>query len=170
MKVSSDAVRKYSIDAEVPSRFLPGGHGVLRGNEALMKFRKLGMTLTTLAVVAGAVFAAPMAAQASDSHSVSGTVYEGGAWYKSSTTRSVAKSGTKIYLNLNSVPAKGIQWRLVNSKNSKVFSDTVTLNSAGTKTLVDDVLAGTVFQNDYRQNSTCNSSCGGYNFSGSEIY
>jgi hypothetical protein len=135
-----------------------------------MKFRKLGLTVTALAVAATTVFAAPLAAQASGAHDISGTVYEGGAWYKSSTTRTVNASGTKIYLNLNSVPAKGIQWRLVNSKNSKVFGSTVTLNSAGTKTLVDDVLAGTVFQNDYRQNSTCNTSCGGYNFSGSEIY
>ncbi|MGU3410630.1 hypothetical protein ACLBWP_11025 [Microbacterium sp. M1A1_1b] len=135
-----------------------------------MRFRKLTMTATALAVAAGAVFASPLAAQASSSHSISGTVYEGGAWYKSSTTRTVGSSGTKIYLNLNTVPAKGIQWRLVNSKNGSVFSSTVTLNSAGTKTLVDDVLAGTVFQNDYRQNSTCNSACGGYNFSGSEIY
>ncbi len=125
--------------------------------------------------VVGAAAALPMifatAANAASWHSVSGTVYEGGDWYKSSTVRTVGSSGTTIQISLQEAPSKGIQWRLVNAKNGNVFGSTVTIGSSGgAGTLATNVLSGTLFQNDFRQDSSCNFNCGSYNFSGSEYY
>jgi hypothetical protein len=126
-------------------------------------------------VIAIAGTVAPMlmmgSASAASLHTISGTVYEGGAWYKSSTVRTVASSNTTIQIALNSAPSKGIQWRLINAKNGQVFTKTISLGShGGTATLATQVLAKTLFQNDYRQNSSCDFNCGSYNFSGSESY
>jgi len=131
--------------------------------------RKVRVAVVSAAAVLPMVFAT--AAQATSWHSISGTVKEGGAWYKSSTVRTVGSSGTTMQLSLSSAPSKGIQWRLINAKNGKVFGSTVTIGSGGgARTLATNVLAGTLFQNDFRQDSTCNFNCGSYNFSGSEYY
>lgn len=116
-------------------------------------------------VTAGAVQAAPM----STPHSLSGTVLEGGGWFESSTVRTV-DSTTDIVLSLTSIPSHGIQWRLVNARNGQVFTDTSTFTSTGTQTIATDVLATTLFQNDFAQGDDCNFDCGSYNFSGSESY
>jgi hypothetical protein len=127
-----------------------------------------GAAITAGFVLPGTASAAP-AAPASSPHSVSGTVIEGGAWFKSSTVRTVGAT-TNIQLSLTQIPSHGIQWRLINAKNGAVFTGTTHFTSVGTKTLATDVLKGTLFQNDFAQNDGCDFNCGNYNFNGSEIY
>lgn len=134
-----------------------------------MKFH-VGAVATALLCVPIALAVAPAVAEAQTSNPVSGTVYEGGAWYRSSTVRHVTTSNDSMYLTLTQTPSQGIKWYLNSTTNGAKFGSQVTLNSPGTGTLATGVLNGTSFQNNYAQNSTCNFNCGSYNFSGSEIY
>lgn len=109
-------------------------------------------------------------AQAASWVNVSGTVYEGGAWFTSSAVRTVTSGGSTMQLSLSQIPSKGIQWNLIKASTGAVFSSTKTWSSTGAQTLASNVAVGTLFQNHFRQNSNCNLNCGSYNFSGQEWY
>lgn len=126
--------------------------------------------LAAVAVSVPLIIGGATSAQAAQWNSISGTVLSGGAWYKSASVRTVTSGGSTIQLTLTQIPTKGIQWHLVNAKTGNVFSSNKTWSATGSQNLASGVIVGTLFQNEFRQNSSCRSLCGSYNFAGQEWY
>jgi hypothetical protein len=130
--------------------------------------RAVACALMALPIAAALAVAVAQAAEAG--HSVSGTVYEGGYYYESSTVRTVTTSNDAIFLSFTSLPSGGINWYLVNSRTGGALSYTHAFTNGGQQTLVSGVANGTLFQNDYAQHTFCDFDCGSYNFAGTETY
>lgn len=129
----------------------------------------IAATALTIGLFSPAVASATTAVPAATSHAVSGTVFSNGAWFKSSTVRSV-RATTNIVLSLTHIPSRGIKFRLANAKTNRVFTGTTPFSATGTKTLATHVLKGTLFQNEFAQGSGhCIFRCG-FNFAGNEVY
>jgi hypothetical protein len=125
----------------------------------------LGITTAVVILLATAVLAA------GNWYPISGTVYESGAWYESSTVRWEGLNNNTILLKLTSSPCDGIDFRLLENGTGRQIGTTQTWynGASGTKTLATNVAKGKYFQNDFRVHFSNNAS-GCYNFAGTEQY
>jgi hypothetical protein len=102
---------------------------------------------------------------------ISGTVYENGSWYESSTVRYEGLNNNTIQLNLTSSPCEGINFRLLDTGGHQLGGIAQwNPNATGTKVLATHVASPTYFRNDFQAAFTQYEGCGNYNFAGSEQY
>lgn len=117
-------------------------------------------------IVAMIAFAVP--SFATSTHSIDGTVYEGGSYFLSSTVRTV--SGSYVQVKLNQVPSRGIKWRLYSVNKGTYFAGPVSWNNNSAQTIATNVANGTKFENSFAEGSgSCHTICN-YNFNGDEYY
>jgi hypothetical protein len=130
------------------------------------RFRAKRMLLAAPAAVAVVALGGGMAS-AGTWHSINGTVQSSG-WFTSPILR-VATGGT-IQTQLTSRPNQGLEWQLHSVKYNNEFGDQQHITSNSTYTNATDVIAGTVYENRYAQDSTCWAIHCNYNFSGQQYY
>jgi hypothetical protein len=129
---------------------------------------------TVLATAAALAVAAAVPALAASDHGQNGTEYSpcgtGKTWYESSNART--KSGTGLVkLEFSDINPGGIDWKLLGKSNQQYGSEQEwTSGETGIWRTLDSSMAnGTVFYNDFRDQSTsCNQS--DYSFTGTEYY
>lgn len=115
---------------------------------------------------------APTGVSAAGFHDISGTVYEGGGWYRSPETRFVG-STTDIIIDLDKLPAgsDGVQWVLNDAKSSShaAIGSFLHINDGSAHVIARSVRGGTAFQNNFKQWNSAKGT-GDYTFYGRQYY